>query len=137
MRISDWSSDVCSSDLLILGLAGAGLALGLGLSYLVGRSITGPLNRTVTALEELGEGHSDTIVEIDDSRTEIGRLTRAFNQFREKMKETETLRRQPAVAATNGQEERRAARSEEHTSELQLLMRTSYAVFCLHKNTHY
>src|SRR3546814_7848099 len=28
------------------------------------------------------------------------------------------------------------ARSEEHTSELQLLMRLSYAVFCLKKNTH-
>src|SRR3546814_4682009 len=27
----------------------------------------------------------------------------------------------------------RAARSEEHTSELQSLMRTSYAVFCLNK----
>src|SRR3546814_3350067 len=28
-----------------------------------------------------------------------------------------------------------AGRSEEHTSELQSLMRTSYAVFCLKKNT--
>src|SRR3546814_4515691 len=28
------------------------------------------------------------------------------------------------------------ARSEEHTSELQSLMRISYAVFCLHKKTH-
>src|SRR3546814_2274709 len=28
-------------------------------------------------------------------------------------------------------------RSEEHTSELQSLMRISYAVFCLQKNTHY
>src|SRR3546814_2881083 len=27
-------------------------------------------------------------------------------------------------------------RSEEHTSELQSLMRTSYAVFCLNKNTY-
>src|SRR3546814_8244000 len=27
-------------------------------------------------------------------------------------------------------------RSEEHTSELQSLMRISYAVFCLNKNTH-
>src|SRR3546814_10781319 len=27
-------------------------------------------------------------------------------------------------------------RSEEHTSELQSLMRSSYAVFCLKKNTH-
>src|SRR3546814_5237442 len=29
-----------------------------------------------------------------------------------------------------------AARSEEHTSELQSLMRTSYAVFCLKKKNH-
>src|SRR3546814_3235880 len=29
----------------------------------------------------------------------------------------------------------RLDRSEEHTSELQSLLRTSYAVFCLHKNT--
>src|SRR3546814_10791195 len=28
------------------------------------------------------------------------------------------------------------SRSEEHTSELQSLMRTSYAVFCLQKNKH-
>src|SRR3546814_2885096 len=31
---------------------------------------------------------------------------------------------------------RRAARSEEHTSELQSLMRISYAVFCLKKNKY-
>src|SRR3546814_9427263 len=31
---------------------------------------------------------------------------------------------------------RRRLRSEEHTSELQSLMRISYAVFCLKKNTH-
>src|SRR3546814_2586881 len=30
-----------------------------------------------------------------------------------------------------------AIRSEEHTSELQSLMRTSYAVFCLNKKTHH
>src|SRR3546814_1361566 len=32
---------------------------------------------------------------------------------------------------------RRVVRSEEHTSELQSLMRISYAVFCLKKKTHY
>ena len=94
---------------LFLGLAGAGLALGLALCYFVGRSITGPLNRTVSALEELGEGRNNTKVEIDPSRTEIGRLTRAFNHFREKMKETDELRAQQAVAEKKSQEERRAA----------------------------
>src|SRR3546814_5722395 len=32
---------------------------------------------------------------------------------------------------------RHAGRSEEHTSELQSLMRISYAVFCLKKKTYY
>src|SRR3546814_3870434 len=32
---------------------------------------------------------------------------------------------------------RRSSRSEEHTSELQSLMRISYAVFCLKKKTHH
>src|SRR3546814_8751002 len=38
------------------------------------------------------------------------------------------------VAAQFG---RRRGRSEEHTSELQSLMRISYAVFCLNKNSTY
>src|SRR3546814_7462765 len=37
----------------------------------------------------------------------------------------------PADAAREGQEGLARARSEEHTSELQSLMRISYAVFCL------
>src|SRR3546814_8924161 len=35
--------------------------------------------------------------------------------------------------AVGGDDRRRGARSEEHTSELQSLMRISYAVFCLKK----
>src|SRR3546814_5976437 len=41
------------------------------------------------------------------------------------------LRPEPAVDAHDG--DRRPRRSEEHTSELQSLMRISYAVFCLKK----
>src|SRR3546814_7538690 len=40
-----------------------------------------------------------------------------------------------ATAWTAGHMHARAIRSEEHTSELQSLMRISYAVFCLKKNT--
>src|SRR3546814_1731000 len=36
----------------------------------------------------------------------------------------------------NGQQTAIERRSEEHTSELQSLMRISYAVFCLNKNKH-
>src|SRR3546814_3300705 len=42
--------------------------------------------------------------------------------------------RDPAAAA-RGRSPRASARSEEHTSELQSLMRISYAVFCLKKKT--
>src|SRR3546814_2466308 len=43
---------------------------------------------------------------------------------------------QGATAVPRSSIHRRAVRSEEHTSELQSLMRTSYAVFCLKKKTH-
>src|SRR3546814_9672548 len=39
-------------------------------------------------------------------------------------------------AGVGGESDRRGPRSEEHTSELQSLMRISYAVFCLKKNKH-
>src|SRR3546814_6967813 len=40
-----------------------------------------------------------------------------------------------AVVAASGGKAAYFRRSEEHTSELQSLMRTSYAVFCLNKKT--
>lgn len=94
---------------LFLGLAAVGLLLGLGLSYMVVRSITRPVNRTVGALEDLSEGRTDTEVEIDNSATEVGRLTRAFTHFREKMMESEELRRQQASAEQQAEQERRDA----------------------------
>src|SRR3546814_7766401 len=78
MRISDWSSDVCSSDLI-----------GIGLFPAVPRQA-----RLRLAVDEAPVVHAD--VELLGDRQE---------------------------------------RSEEHTSELQSLMRISYAVFCLKKKT--
>src|SRR3546814_1246931 len=43
--------------------------------------------------------------------------------------------RQPAPQASATPDAEQQARSEEHTSELQSLMRISYAVFCLKKKT--
>src|SRR3546814_2388618 len=47
---------------------------------------------------------------------------------------TEGSNAREPIASLPGVEQR--PRSEEHTSELQSLMRISYAVFCLHKKTH-
>jgi methyl-accepting chemotaxis protein len=93
----------------IVGSLLAGLALSLVFTVLLGRSITRPLNRTVEALEELSEGRFDTAVTSDDSKTEIGRLSRAFVQFREKMKETEALRARQSETEKRAETDRRSA----------------------------
>src|SRR3546814_7994846 len=45
-------------------------------------------------------------------------------------------RAEPAAAVASPEAARRGRRSEEHTSELQSLMRISYAVFCCKKKNH-
>src|SRR3546814_2943959 len=54
-----------------------------------------------------------------------------------KLADLAALRRESAALDAGGRHaDDIAARSEEHTSELQSLMRISYAVFCLKKNIH-
>src|SRR3546814_9178260 len=93
MRISDWSSDVCSSDLRARHAAG-----------------------------DVAGGHR---IGADFPRRADHRHGHAGGQ------RGGGLRRH-AGAPAPGQEHSRG-RSEEHTSELQSLMRISYAVFCLKK----
>src|SRR3546814_6060322 len=50
--------------------------------------------------------------------------------------ETTNTMEHEGMGASHAGIETGAARSEEHTSELQSLMRISYAVFCLKKKTH-
>src|SRR3546814_8120861 len=86
MRISDWSSDVCSSDLIL------------------SRSSDWPSSCCIPVEEALSD------------RSGVWRRVCDGWPFR-------ILRAR----------RRRVRRSEEHTSELQSLMRISYAVFCLKK----
>src|SRR3546814_3299621 len=110
MRISDWSSDVCSSDLCDAdrlsdqhaGLCGRQLPF---YGFLQGRyspdDHSGP-----------GDLHCDS---------SVGLIAVAHRR----MTRRGAVKLQKSVQG--------AYRSEEHTSELQSLMRISYAVFCLQK----
>src|SRR3546814_2822778 len=104
MRISDWSSDVCSSDLCDDEDRGAGIdddfqQLDIALNR-AARGVGAAFVNLVAEAERLADRHRD---EEDD--------------------------RGGRDIADEGDERR--GRSEEHTSELQSLMRISYAVFCL------
>src|SRR3546814_3042692 len=101
MRISDWSSDVCSSD---LGVGQADHAQG---------GLVAGLHRGLHVVgEALLEGHRNL------RGANVGRAAGLKPLLQDKQASGVTLQRQ---------------RSEEHTSELQSLMRISYAVFCLNK----
>src|SRR3546814_6743620 len=119
MRISDWSSDVCSSDLLEQQPAAQDrLAVGL-LGRDVGRRHRGQRLLRVEE-EEAQKVVEHAVVGVGDELEEGRRAVLDIHVVEE-----QPARRRPLRAV--------ALRSEEHTSELQSLMRISYAVFCLNK----
>src|SRR3546814_9668165 len=120
MRISDWSSDVCSSDLIELEIL-----CKLDLQFAKHRPSAPLLPRLLFK----GKG-------------------RPLNSHRENIGGVEILVRRMLIIGTDQEIDRQIelgliaqflrelhVRSEEHTSELQSLMRISYAVFCLKKKT--
>src|SRR3546814_2212696 len=112
MRISDWSSDVCSSDLAIQRIEERIDDLGAQLLVLVVIIENAAIQRHF-AIEQCG---LEACFVIDQRFLRDGGILRE----RSGGDARETSRLVPF-------------RSEEHTSELQSLMRTSYAVFCLKK----
>src|SRR3546814_3922611 len=125
MRISDWSSDVCSSD---LGLSKAKR------STLAARSRYGQ--------DEAWRRPKKPKNQLPDEQG--GPLDKPRKHFRGKFSVSPAMSSLPTdsvVQRLNGLLQKQASpsarlrplRSEEHTSELQSLMRISYAVFCLKK----
>src|SRR3546814_3947618 len=110
MRISDWSSDVCSSDLRPAGEAGvAGCA---ACAHAGARRTGGGVTRQ--RLRKRPDARLGQCA--DDGQRDPA----------------DPVRQRPAGRSELSLRLRRAdRRSEEHTSELQSLMRISYAVFCL------
>src|SRR3546814_5846853 len=134
MRISDWSSDVCSSDLLaaqarqrrrqIPVLEGRTVPQRSGLAGQHRQIMTRVIDRAV-APEVAGMLGDNLLAAAHDNAVGVGPdLHRPPRQRREN-------RVAVAIEADQAGASHRmlALRSEEHTSELQSLMRISYAVF--------
>src|SRR3546814_5834360 len=132
MRISDWSSDVCSSD-LTLGLRKGAEAIALIKASAIiiavddgvplKLSARNQLHGTVSALRP-GAVNSEVALALQGGNVVTAIITNASAEALE-------LREGSAAIALF-----KASRSEEHTSELQSLMRISYAVFCLKTKKH-
>src|SRR3546814_2166369 len=118
MRISDWSSDVCSSDLVALVATGLG-ALGVPAILGVSTSAIAGIAGLASGLASIG---AQALAKPPPARGSITQLIVDPNA--------------PQPYVMGGSHFAGVLRSEEHTSELQSLMRISYAVFCLTKKTH-
>src|SRR3546814_4371026 len=118
MRISDWSSDVCSSDLIA----------GQNQSSLRRTNVQPTLPRNGFA------DLSDCDIHASASGVASGRFA-IYIRFRDEASTDQCLRSVQfgLGKARIGAGDLNLSRSEEHTSELQSLMRISYAVFCLKK----
>src|SRR3546814_10374947 len=124
MRISDWSSDVCSSDLV----ADFGVFChSRNVAIEAWRLLAGAIDRLYGKIGEFERGNA---AQIDG--TDFGPIgTNAICKGLRSACLTELMVDLVRVEGIGSK------RSEEHTSELQSLMRISYAVFCLKKKTEY
>src|SRR3546814_7162956 len=116
MRISDWSSDVCSSDLGVLDEA----------------TLVLPIADVIDVAQE----RARLTKEIAKAEGEIAKIDKKLSNEAFIAKAPEEVVEENRDRRTEEQERRdrlAAARSEGHTSELQSLMRISSAVFCLKK----
>src|SRR3546814_6887048 len=114
MRISDWSSDVCSSDLLDAVLEDVADKVEI-LLHSIGSSMVGVQVESAQTMPSSGVSTSPR-----DTTTAAARSPVTFSVVRHMSRKRSTPSTSPMPS-----------RSEEHTSELQSLMRNSYAVFCL------
>src|SRR3546814_4366761 len=123
MRISDWSSDVCSSDLLVVEQAGVEIIFADALKRQASEPVVAAdFGIGIGEVARDAEAGQSTGQEIEEG------LTADFDTF--ELRLTHVARTVDIISDAVDEFERR---SEEHTSDLQSLMRISYAVFCLKK----
>src|SRR3546814_8563196 len=113
MRISDWSSYVCSSDLSAEGQGSQG---------------SGPQSGQYAESPGQHQRAGDRLA----ISTVAARRADDHHRLRQSWRQR-AVARGPGLSAWHRTARQR---SEEHTSELQSLMRISYAVFCLKKKIH-
>src|SRR3546814_8258440 len=133
MRISDWSSDVCSSDLVLGGFVGvreAGRLVAMAGERLKAPGFT-EVSGVCTRPGWRGRGFAAELLGLVARRIAARGETPFLHAYADHNATIALYER--LGFAVRAQMTYTVLRSEEHTSELQSLMRSSYAVFCLKK----
>src|SRR3546814_3178804 len=125
MRISDWSSDVCSSDLRRIGEHRQGRAV-----KDEAKDKHGDRSRDTTD-DETGHAHSPHLLRGKNHRRALRLPTQSSYRARARNRRGRAGAPASTVPPPTLCGYGRGMSSDEHTSELQSLMRNSYAVFCL------
>ena len=102
-RRQDKSQAKTRTGIIMVGIAM--VALGLGFSWLIGRSITRPLNGLATVMKRLANGDTSTRIPATHARDEIGEMARTVIVFRDNMIERERLA-QTQTEASRAREQR-------------------------------
>src|SRR3546814_5620306 len=127
MRISDWSSDVCSSDLDFIGVCHRHWASAAGMCPIRSSATSaGPARLATSACSQTAL--QAAVTGSPTAASWAAHMPASISPVPAVASHDEAggaIQVWPSGAATT--------RSEEHTSELQSLMRISYAVFCLKK----
>src|SRR3546814_4619355 len=130
MRISDWSSDVCSSDLLqvmdhVTLTDNNGRKADFRNIILVMTTNAGAEESARRSVGFTEQNHTTDAIEVMRKM-----FTPEFRNRLDAIVQFAPLERREILRVVD-------KRSEEHTSELQSLMRISYAVFCLTQKNKY
>src|SRR3546814_5193053 len=130
MRISDWSSDVCSSDLVFIPYEHVLMDGEYEFAQEMVTRFTAYHRASYVCKTGLGDVMVGAAAQVADYNG-----AEAASHIKDKLVEMTHLNETIYSSAIASSHEAKplASRSEEHTSELQSLMRISYAVFCLKK----
>ncbi|WP_415718947.1 methyl-accepting chemotaxis protein [Roseibium alexandrii] len=96
------------SNNLFLVIGSISLILAIGLGWLIGRSITRPINDLTEVMEELAGGNNDVTVAYADRGNEIGSIARAVEVFRANAIRTQELEQEQQDRTARSEEEKRA-----------------------------
>ena len=102
-------STIAGTQTALLASGGIGIATGLLLAWLIGRSVVQPVVRMTSAMRQLADGELGVTIPTIDQKNEVGQMAQAVQVFRDNAARMRAMEQEKAVEA----EARQATRKRE------------------------